>query len=635
MAQAIALGNNDVAFIAWTYDDPIENCLGFAVYRQSSSQPAPTPLPAWVGFEGDVNPDWRPNTTEVWPIQKFSWRDLTAAAGASYTYQIVPMVGQPGALTPRLDLKLVTDAITLTPRRSDHVRAYFNRGILSTQHLVHSLPQGPGGGPSTTALLGHITTVGDPLRASLAGQQIEALTELLIRAIHAGGLCHGALYELNDPELVALLDTPGRVSLVLSNAGETNDPDGTNAAARKRLHDDNVDVTDRMLPSGHNGHDKFLVYVAPDGSPQEILTGSTNWTYTGLCAQSNNAIMIADSNLASTYLDFWGRLRAECPTDANAPATQSDELRAQNNRAHEFTIDGSSTRLWFSPNTVQHSKPPHNAARPSDLAEVFDLIEGANLGILFLLFQPGSPSILDAILEAQQSKPELFIRGAATDPQAIRDFETHLIHRTGDQPAKVAAASALDDQFASWQKELLKSSPTAHAIIHDKIVVIDPLSPDCVVVTGSHNLGYRASYNNDENLLIIKRHQRLAEAYAVHVMDVYDHYRWRWLLQEQGNHAFTGLKRTADEWQGKSLPAQRATSRSGLRRGATAALPGAARPRSPDVESDMSAPRGAEPAAGEPSSRRLVGARQAAGDLLELSGRRNRSSSLSRKHVQC
>jgi len=35
-------------------------------------------------------------------------------------------------------------------------------------------------------------------------------------------------------------------------------------------------------------------------------------------------------------------------------------------------------------------------------------------------------------------------------------------------------------------------------------VVIDPLSPDCVVLTGSHDLGYRASYTNDENLLFIR-----------------------------------------------------------------------------------------------------------------------------------
>jgi phosphatidylserine/phosphatidylglycerophosphate/cardiolipin synthase-like enzyme len=35
-------------------------------------------------------------------------------------------------------------------------------------------------------------------------------------------------------------------------------------------------------------------------------------------------------------------------------------------------------------------------------------------------------------------------------------------------------------------------------------VVVDPFSDNCVVVTGSHNLGFTASYNNDENMAIIR-----------------------------------------------------------------------------------------------------------------------------------
>src|SRR5262249_30181540 len=89
-----------------------------------------------------------------------------------------------------------------------------------------------------------------------------------------------------------------------------------------------------------------------------------------------------------------------------------------------------------------------------------------------------------------------------------------------------------------------------NAIIHDKIVVVDPLSPDCVVITGSHNLGYRASYCNDENLLIIRGNQDLAKAYAVHILDVYDHYRFRFV--QQSRHAkFSGFLSSDDSWQNK------------------------------------------------------------------------------------
>jgi phosphatidylserine/phosphatidylglycerophosphate/cardiolipin synthase-like enzyme len=101
------------------------------------------------------------------------------------------------------------------------------------------------------------------------------------------------------------------------------------------------------------------------------------------------------------------------------------------------------------------------------------------------------------------------------------------------------------DEFAAWHTELLKAG---FAIIHDKIVVVDPFSPDCVVITGSHNLDYKASYSNDENLLIIRGNQ--AQAYAVHVLDVYDHYRFRYVQQQQGKAgAFSGFLSTDSGWQ--------------------------------------------------------------------------------------
>ena len=74
--------------------------------------------------------------------------------------------------------------------------------------------------------------------------------------------------------------------------------------------------------------------------------------------------------------------------------------------------------------------------------------------------------------------------------------------------SRVVPAGAItpNDAFGEWEAELAKFG---FAIIHNKIVVIDPFSDDCVVVTGSHNLGFRASHNNDENMLIIRGHRGL------------------------------------------------------------------------------------------------------------------------------
>ena len=114
-----------------------------------------------------------------------------------------------------------------------------------------------------------------------------------------------------------------------------------------------------------------------------------------------------------------------------------------------------------------------------------------------------------------------------------------------DFRAVPAGAITKDDAFGAFEAELAKFG---FAIIHNKIVVIDPFSDNCTVITGSHNLGYRASHNNDENMVIVRGHRKLAEAYACHVLDIYDHYAWRFLLKQHPD-IFGRPLEPDDKWQ--------------------------------------------------------------------------------------
>src|ERR1700712_3683024 len=127
-------------------------------------------------------------------------------------------------------------------------------------------------------------------------------------------------------------------------------------------------------------------------------------------------------------------------------------------------------------------------------------------------------------------------------------------------------ATAISTPVGDLHPELLSAG---HAIIHDKIIVIDPLKKDgCAVITGSHNLGYKASYDNDENLLIIKGNQPLALCYAVHVIDIYQHYLMRAKQEDEARKALLsgkpqkppstnhGFLNTSDGWQGRFLKPQ-------------------------------------------------------------------------------
>lgn len=53
-----------------------------------------------------------------------------------------------------------------------------------------------------------------------------------------------------------------------------------------------------------------------------------------------------------------------------------------------------------------------------------------------------------------------------------------------------------------------------HAAAHNKVMVIDNGRPDAVVITGSFNFTHAAQHRNAENLLLLRGHVTLAEAYA-------------------------------------------------------------------------------------------------------------------------
>jgi phosphatidylserine/phosphatidylglycerophosphate/cardiolipin synthase-like enzyme len=50
---------------------------------------------------------------------------------------------------------------------------------------------------------------------------------------------------------------------------------------------------------------------------------------------------------------------------------------------------------------------------------------------------------------------------------------------------------------------------------HDKIIVIDPMTNDAVVITGSFNFTWAAQHKNAENILIARSNPTLASRYAL------------------------------------------------------------------------------------------------------------------------
>jgi len=478
----------------------------------------------------------------------------------------VPMTGSPGKLQPMHYGPVVSNQVQLSPNYGV-LSAYFNRGILATQATARALTDGDAGASMLSELKSHIEKPGDPLRADLAGQMIEALTSLPHQAVQSGADLYCALYEFEDPEVIGHLAALKRsLNLILSNMPGTDNrgqkTKDTYSAQRQEIKDAGAHVIDRFMPSSHIGHNKFQILVKDE--PQAVLFGSTNVTSNALCAQTNNSIIARSAKVAAAYKEYWDRLKADTkPPGDGGKAQQSADLRNANSKGR-VTIDledsSGTVDVWFSPNTPKARGKAHGTgeAMPPDLAEVFELIGQAQQAVVFLVFQPGAPSIVDAVAVALQAKPSLFVRGAVTmlarqanSDTAINGGGTPVKRKKGDPPVpedyRVIHTQGIgkNDAFGQWEAEL---NQAGHAVIHDKIVVIDPFSDNCAVVAGSHNLGYQASYNNDENLAIIRGHRAIAEAYAAHCLDVYDHYAWRYWLENERDKAWHFLAAN-DSWQ--------------------------------------------------------------------------------------
>jgi phosphatidylserine/phosphatidylglycerophosphate/cardiolipin synthase-like enzyme len=534
--------NGDHTCLVWlpTSAQAIPNCLGFTIHRTlkpaAGGAPQDSYLHGFVGFSDDDKLD--PNATWKHPLQRYMWWDYLVDPGDVVQYSIVPVTGPDKdhlALSPA-DGSAQTPPMTITGQASAHVSAYFNKGIVSAQWVSRALAS-VGKGAKLDAL---IAQTGNSLRNALSGMLRPQLLNMLADVKQSGGEIYAALYELNDPELIPALVALGqKCHLILANGAFNSKKPDENSVVRAQLHG-KVDLHDRLVPNGHFAHNKFVVACDSSGSPQRVLSGSTNWTKTGLCTQANNGIIVNDPDLGAHFIDQWNLLKA-------AGNAYPPSLMKANATSKSFNVDGGSITQWFAPTD-----------KGEDLDYARKLINGAEQGILFLFFNPGvfaaedEPerwTLLQNILARhQQGTPsydgDLYIHGVvnqeipglttegtakpskhpAADPANPSPVKLYASGKTAAIPVPYDSMvpKAIKDVFHAWASEVMNQG--VH--VHSKVIVIDPFGKKPVVITGSHNLGYKASTKNDDNMMIVEGNAPLAASYAANIIAIYQTYRW-------------------------------------------------------------------------------------------------------------
>ncbi len=564
------IANCDDAVVFWRILKRIADCLGFAVEREQKLDDGSvqrTTLANRMGFEDDEprEGEYRPST--AWPFQRFWWADYSANLGDRVRYRVCPMVRTGGTLR-----ELVTERSRWTPWTNlggggrDGYYSYFNRGLVISQFMsryLEGLRKKHGLSTRKQALALFKKSLSDhelPIRRFLSGELRTRMLELLASARKGKQHVFGALYELEDEELVHALAALGaRAHVVLANgsiqaksgesASDARKRD-QNSKARKALRAANVEVFDRFVSPGALAHNKFLVVTDTKRKPNAVWTGSTNWTTTGLCTQVNNGLFVKNRGVAEEYMAQWTMLR-------DAGGSHPASLATSNSALRNLTTRKSEVDIWFT-----------RARQRVDLAAIDDVLESASEGILFLMFQPGGSATLATVRKLQKLRPRLYLKGVVSTlpPDATDDESAVDVTVIGDTQKSrveldVVQPKGIKAPFANWAATVTRSEfitgsggVIGFAIVHSKLIVVDPFT-DPVVITGSHNFSLGASGKNDENFVIVRGNEQLARHYAAHILSVYHHYRWLAYvsdLQSKGKGP-SGYLNVEDKWQDSRL----------------------------------------------------------------------------------
>jgi phosphatidylserine/phosphatidylglycerophosphate/cardiolipin synthase-like enzyme len=508
--------NSDDVFIAWRSSKRIDDCVGFELRRKRNGKQ--DVLRNRISFSGGEPDPTTPESSETSPFRRYTWTDHEANTGDKVAYQVVPVIQPDGgeAAVDEPQASPFSAEVELSGEVDETFECYFNRGLVISQFMSRQL-KGDFSAKSLKAFKQGLNDATESkLRLFLGGDLRTRLIDLLDETKKNKGHVFAALFELSDEVLISKLTGLGkRAHIVLSNGAHKSRDDDENADSRKTLQDAGCEVHDRMLASGILGHNKFMVMCDAQQVAQAAWTGSTNWSPTGLCTQINNGILIHDAGVAQEFLDQWGRLR-------DAENATPKDLVATNSEVKSMKTKSAAVDIWFT-----------KTADAPEMDAVDELVKNAEEGIIFLMFQPGGSPILNAIVDRQENDHDIFVKGVIStmDKNDVDQAKVTLIQRGDKKVAKFRIVQPQGLQgVGRWAAEVSRGAflnQIGFAIVHSKVIVIDPNGKNPVVVTGSHNFSGAASSKNDENLVIIRGNTALARAYAVEVQSVFDHYNFR------------------------------------------------------------------------------------------------------------
>lgn len=540
--------------------------LGFRIWKRTGANGSERPLSGGRDFKG--------LRSKVPVIQAFLWGDYVVEPNTSYTYRVVPVYGDPAAPTEGSAVEVTIT--TEDPEGQTHA-IYFNRGVAGSQAYSRRFgsyrrwykDEAQEEDPAQMTFTEYLKPEDVPNRAAykwLSRGLEEALLGFIGQAKGPDYAIRAAVYELTyRPVVRALVDAmaSGADVQVVHHAKRSSTYRlATNGNAvtrvdyaegcggslvykkreiRKVTTGDNVcrAANETIAATGVPGelverykraflprtraqisHNKFMVLLER-GKPVQVWTGSTNFTEGGIFGQSNVGHIIRDEAIARQYLDYWEKLKDD-PKKASGKNDPPDAGMRNWTVLHQPDLTGppppQSMTAIFSPRLST-----------AMLAWYAEQMAAAKRSVFFTAAFSVAEQILDKVkrrkpvADGEPFQRYLLLEGIsglmrsrfpvmAKCPQNRIAWGETLRTRKGEKDVFIETLSGLNDHVN---------------YLHTKYLLIDPLSEDPIVITGSANFSENSTVNNDENMVVIRGDTRVADIFLGEFMRLFNHYRAR------------------------------------------------------------------------------------------------------------
>jgi phosphatidylserine/phosphatidylglycerophosphate/cardiolipin synthase-like enzyme len=233
-------------------------------------------------------------------------------------------------------------------------------------------------------------------------------------------------------------------------------------------------------------HNKFFVFDGRDTnasaySHKWIWTGSANITYQQFYQDIQNVIFIQDEALSHTYTrefeEMWGS-----HNDVNNPANAKFGSAKLDNTPHLFNINGKRVDCYFSPSDDISTKIENMITNETQHSINFCIYSFTKFSI-------------ENKMHAKYNPPTVMVRGV---------FDRSTNGNITNGPVYFEMAGLGGTLWNPIAKVFLDNYNASY-LFHDKYILIDGETPSSnpVIETGSYNFSNAASYDNDENVVII------------------------------------------------------------------------------------------------------------------------------------